>query len=440
MRMARSPQVEVDDLLPGATVQRWQSAISGLAGNDCGELFADALRRTLARTLHRLDDGTVFVITGDIPAMWLRDSSTQLLPYLRLVAEEADGPLADLIAGVVRRQLIMIAHDPYANAFNLEPNGRCHDPEDLSDDPWLWERKYEIDSLSFPFQLAARLWRVTGRTDHLDEVFLRAFRAALDTLDRETRHEERSTYRFVRRGGPASETLARGGLGSPVGWTGLTWSGFRPSDDACTLGYNIPGNLMVAHTLATVAELLRTVFGESGAELADDALRLGGQIERAVYEHGIVDHPEFGAVLAYEVDGLGGHVLMDDANMPGLLSLPLVSAIGAGDPLYRRTRSLVLSDHNPYHYRGRIASGIGSPHTPPNQVWPIALAVEGLTETDPDRALTLLRRIAATTGGTGYVHESFAVDDDRVFTRPWFSWADSMFCELAMDLVGSPSA
>ncbi len=434
--------VDGEGLIDPDLLQSWTSAVSRVAGERCGTLFAAALKRTLQRTLTRLEDGTVFVITGDIPAMWLRDSTTQLLPYLRLVESDPGGELAGVLGAVVRRQMTLIDHDPYANAFNLEPNGRCHDPADLSDDPWLWERKYEIDSLCFPFLLAFRLWQVTGRTDHLDGAFAGAFRAAVATLSRETRHEERSDYRFVRRGGPASETLSRDGLGAPVGWTGMSWSGFRPSDDACTLGYNVPGNLMAAHTLQQTAAMCRTVFADRQldelAAAVSEADQLSVQICGGVERYGVVEHPQHGEVFAYEVDGLDHRVLMDDANMPSLLSLPLTSAVALDDPLYVRTRTLVLSEENPHFYRGRVASGIGSPHTPDRHVWPIALAVEGLTDPSPGRQLELLRLIVSTAAGTDHIHESFHADDDTVFTRPWFSWADAMFCALAMQ-VATPS-
>lgn len=429
-----------DDLIAPKVLAAWRVDVARAAGSRCGDLFVAAMLRTLGRTLHRLQDGTVFVITGDIPAMWLRDSTTQMLPYLRLLQADPDGPLADVLSGIVRRQMILIEHDPYANAFNVEPNGRCHDPHDLSGDPWLWERKYELDSLSFPFQLAHRLWRTTGRTDHLDEHFVAAARAAVATLRRETRHEQESDYRFVRHGGPHSETLDRGGRGTPVGWTGMTWSGFRPSDDACEYGYNVPGNLMVAHTMRLLAQLCRTTLRNRLGGLAADAESLADQIDDGVRQYGVIDHPRWGEVLAYEVDGLGGQLLMDDANMPSLLSLPLISATATDDPLYGRTRSMLLSEENPYFYRGRLAAGIGSPHTPARHVWPIALAVEGLTAVSGEGRGKRLALIASTTARTGYVHESFHVDDDHVFTRPWFSWADSMFCQLAMEVARPPSA
>lgn len=419
-----------DRLLPASVLAAWHGRIAQAAGEPAADLFAAGMRRTLARTLQVLDDGSVFVITGDIPAMWLRDSATQMLPYLRIAADRPDGPLADLLVGIVRRQLFYLCHDPYANAFNLEPNGRCHEPRDLADDPWLWERKYEIDSLCFPFLLAHQVWTATGRSDHLDETFVAAARAAVTTLDTETAHEERSEYRFVRPDTVPIDTLSREGRGTPVGPTGMTWAGFRPSDDACTYGYHVPGNLMAIHCLRLLADLLPP----REAALTAEAAAVADRLDEGVARYGVVEHPRYGRIWAYEVDGLGHQLLMDDANMPSLLSLPLVAGIAPDDPLYRRTRRFALSEDNPYFYRGAVASGIGSPHTPLRYVWPIALAVDGLTSGSREHALQQVRLIETTTAGTGHVHEGFDVDDDSRFTRPWFSWADSMYCALALSL------
>ena len=420
-----------DLLLPPEVLDDWRGRIAEVAGEPVAELFAGAMVRTLARTVQVLDDGTVFVITGDIPAMWLRDSATQMLPYLRIAGDSPDGALADPLVGIVRRQLFYLRHDPYANAFNLEASGRCHEPRDLADDPWLWERKYEIDSLCFPFLLAHQVWAATGRRDHLDETFVAAARAAVTILEIETDHEQRSDYRFVRPDTVPIDTLTRDGRGTPVGPTGMTWAGFRPSDDACLYGYNIPGNLMAIHCLRLLPELLPA----EQAGLAAEATALADRLAAGVAAYGVIEHPTHGQIWAYEVDGLGNRLLMDDANMPSLLSLPLVAGIAVDDPLYRRTRDFVLSADNPFFYRGSVATGVGSPHTPPRYVWPIALAVEGLTAGSLDRALELVHLIESTTAGTGHVHEGFDVDDDTRFTRPWFSWADSMFCALAMSLV-----
>ena len=464
-----------DVLLPPEVLREVTAAVADAAGEQCADLFAAAMRRTLERTLHVLPDGTVFVITGDIPAMWLRDSATQMRPYVKLLASAHSSnaavrslslskgdlePLADLIEGVVRRQFRFIAANPYANAFNAAPNGNCHEPRDLCEDELVWEQKYEIDSLCFPFQLAEQLAAATGRTTQFDDAFDEAVFCATSVLSAERDHERNSAYRFVR---PAPkglglaakavpsiwrDTLPRDGLGSPVAVTGMTWSGFRPSDDACEYGYLVPANLMAAHTLDLIAVRGRATPNDSGSwardentgliveELTQRWETLGGILRDGVAEHGVVEHPEHGEIWAYEVDGLGNVLLADDANMPSLLSLPLVSDVTVDDPLYRRTREFVLSPDNPYFVSGRLAAGPGSPHTPHGYVWPIALAVAGLTTDDPAQALEYLQTIARTTAGTGYVHESFDVNDDHRFTRDWFSWADSMYCELALTVAG----
>jgi len=396
------------------------------------EMFARALTNTLETTVHREPDGTTFVLTGDIPAMWLRDSTAQLGPYLLLLDDAPE--LLEMIVGLLRRQFAYILHDPYANAFNRDADGNSYATGDVGPDPWVWERKYEVDSLAFPILLAHRVWRLTGRTDFADAAFHRALVAAVDTLVTEQDHEARSTYRFERLGEKPSETLSRGGLGSPVARTGMTWSGFRPSDDACVYGYNVPANLFAATALAHVAELASELLGDE--TLAGRALTLRTEIEAGVARHGIVDHPVHGRIYAYEVDGLGHALLMDDANMPSLLSLPLLGVCAPDDEVYLATRAFALSPDNPYFIEGTAARGIGSPHTPDDYIWPIALAVQGLTTTDRDEKLALILVLRDTDAGTYLIHEGFHCDDPTRFTRPWFSWANSMFCELVLDYCG----
>ncbi|MFE9681943.1 glycoside hydrolase family 125 protein [Streptomyces sp. NPDC006285] len=395
-----------------------------------GQMLVRCLNDTLARTIRAMPDGTAFVVTGDIPAMWLRDSTTQMMPYLALLQ---DAPaLQDLLMAVLERQFDQIRRDPYANAFNPEASGRAHDADDLCEDPWVWEEKYEVDSLAFPLLLAHRFWRASGRTDHLDQA-ARTARTVLALWRTEQDHESRSSYRFSRSSGPASDTLPRAGRGAPVARTGMTWSGFRPSDDACTYGYNVPANLCAAAALDGAAEMAHHI-GDSA--LAEDATELAAELREGVARHGTVRHPDFGAIYAYEVDGLGNALLMDDANMPSLLSLPLIADVSAADPMYRATREFVLSPANPTWYRGTAAEGVGSPHTPQGHIWPIAIAVEGLTSDDPAGRLAALRTLTDTDAGTGAMHESFHKDDPHRFTRHWFSWANAMYAELALDVAG----
>lgn len=406
-----------------AEIHAWADRVESAIGRVASERFTAMMLDTWTTTMTPGPRG-VFVITGDIPAMWLRDSSAQVLPFLRLAHVPE---VADVLRGVVARQWACIALDPYANAFNDGPTGAHFDTEDLALDPGVWERKYEVDSLAFPVDLASRLWRATGDDSHLDAAVQEGCRAVVTLWRTEQRHFQDSGYRHVRDSEPG-DTLGSDGRGTPVAFTGMTWSGFRPSDDACVHGYNIPAQLMAIRALRQIREFAAH-WGDH--QLLEDASALAGELGRGVDEHGVAD-----GRFAYEVDGLGGRLFMDDANMPSLLSLPLTSDIPAWDPRYRATRAWVLSAENPYFYAGHAARGIGSPHTPPGYAWHIALAVQGLTGT-PEEARACLDTILATDGGTGWTHESFHVDDPTRFTRPWFSWSNSMTCELMMSVSGS---
>lgn len=419
------------NLYSPAVAERVITAVADRLGTEAGDVFRRCFLDTLDRTIELLPDGTAFVVTGDIPAMWLRDSTVQLTPYLHFLGDDA--ALADTAVAVSRRQLAFLLEDPYANAFNRTADGSGHQ-DDLTDmSPGIWERKYEIDSLAYPLQLAHDIWRRTGRTDHLADV-RDAARTAVGVWRTEQDHETRSPYRFQRTTGPASDSLERDGLGRPTAVTGLTWSGFRPSDDACVHHYNVPANMMAATVLGDVAELVESVFDD--AELAASCRSLRAEIVDAVARHAVVPLASGAQIYAYEVDGCGSALLTDDANTPSLLSMPLFGWCAADDPAYLATRAFVLSDANPTFFRGAAAEGIGSPHTPHGAIWPIALAVQGLTALDHSERRRVFDTLLSTHAGTGVMHESFDRDDPTVYTRPWFSWANAMFCELALELAG----
>jgi meiotically up-regulated gene 157 (Mug157) protein len=417
----------IDELIAETT-----AAVRERSDERVAERFERCFADTLHSTMTPMPDGTVFMLTGDIPAMWLRDSSAQLAPYLHFAADRPE--LADLLVAVNRRQLDAIALDPYANAFNAEPNGHGHHDDRTDASPWVWERKYEIDSLCYPLQLAHDLWLATGRSDHLDERYRAAVTAAMGVWRTEQHHEGRSPYRFQRFDAPLSDTLVRDGLGPETAFTGLSWSGFRPSDDATRYGYNVPGNLFAAVTLAGVETIAVDVLDDEA--LAADARSLRLELEAAVDAHGVVSTDRYGDVYAYEVDGFGNALLMDDANVPSLLSLPFLGWCAPDDARYLATRRFLLSEDDPSFFVGSAARGIGSPHTPDDHIWPIALAMEGLTSTDDAERARLLDTLLRTDAGTGVMHESFHKDDPATFTRPWFSWANAMFCEFVLDVVG----
>lgn len=409
--------------------------VAATVGPEAARLVTRFVDETMTRAARRLGDGTVFLVTGDIPAMWLRDSATQVLPLLRLgtYCPQAE----EFVAGVLRRQLAFIALDPYANAFNAEPNGAGHQRDKTVMSPQVWERKYEVDSLCYPLYLAERFWRGYGRTDIFDDGYWHAVERVVDLWEVEQDHEARSPYRFRRRFDGAASTLKRRGRGRPVAVTGMTWSGFRPSDDANVYGYNVPGNMFASLVLRGLPRIAEAAPPRDSA-LIDRATRLGDAIDQGLREHAVVDDAATGPRWAYEVDGRGGVLSTDDANVPSLLSLPRLGYCAADDPMYQATRAFILSARNPYYYSGTAASGIGSPHTPKRHVWPIALATAALT--DPDEAVkrATVARLLDTRGGTDRIHESFHVDRPEKWTRHWFSWAEATFCDLVLDCCGFP--
>lgn len=398
---------------------------------ELGEMFQRCYTNTYVSTMKEMEDGTTHVITGDIPAMWLRDSTAQVRPYLVLAKEDAK--IRSLIAGLVRRQVFFILTDPYANAFNEQADGRHWTDDEPQPGDWVWERKYEIDSLCYPIQLAWLLWKHTGNRAHLDEQFREAAVRILKVFRTEQNHEELSEYRFIRKNTFFTDTLSRDGKGALVkSGIGMTWSGFRPSDDACTYGYLVPSNMFASVALGYLAEIAENVLKDD--RLAEDAKKLQAEIYEGIEKYAVVETEEFGRVYAYEVDGYGQYHLMDDANVPSLLSMDYLGYQGKDCAVAENTRRMILSEANPYYYSGSQASGIGSPHTPSGYIWHIAMAMEGLTEKSRERRLEILKALGATDGGTGMMHEGFCKDDSRKYTREWFSWANALFCELAMSL------
>ncbi|WP_163536229.1 glycoside hydrolase family 125 protein [Gracilibacillus sp. YIM 98692] len=396
------------------------------------EMFEQCFINTYQTTIRPQLDGTTFVITGDIPAMWLRDSAAQVRPYLMLADQDAE--IANMIKGVIAKQLFFINHDPYANAFNESPNGKRYHDDQTEMTDWIWERKYEVDSLCYPIQLAYLYWKATGNTDHFNQSFLDAMKKILDVWKKEQRHTEASNYHFIRDHCPPQDTLSHEGYGAPVGYTGMTWSGFRPSDDACKYGYLIPSNMFAVVSLHQLSEIATSVW--KNEELENHAKELANEIDQGIQQYGIVNHPKYGSIYAYETDGLGHYHLMDDANVPSLLSIPYLGYCSFDDEIYQNTRKFILSEDNPYYFNGKVASGVGSPHTPDQYIWHIALAIQGLTSLDGSEKETITQLFKKTDANTNLMHEGFHVDDPKQFTRPWFSWANSMFSEFLLSQVG----
>ncbi|MBP1475517.1 glycoside hydrolase family 125 protein [Frateuria sp. MAH-13] len=446
--MARTPGFASKRPPPGKrrftsdVVERELARVQGLIGDPkLAWMFGNCYPNTLDTTveLGTLEgEPDTFVITGDIEAMWLRDSSAQVAPYLPLAKQ--DRALQRLFQGLIRRQARCIRLDPYANAFLPDPHAQPlswarSDQTDMK--PGVGERKWEIDSLCWPIRLAHGYWQATGDTTPFDDDWRAAMHRVVQTFREQQRRHGRGPYHFQRTSDRPTETLALEGYGHPTRPNGMIHSMFRPSDDACLYPLFVPANLFAVVSLRQLAAMSRAIHRDAG--FADECTALADDVAKATERDGRVSDAD-GDYWAYEIDGYGNRLFMDDANAPSLLSLPYLGCCAADDPRYRRTRARAWSGQNPYFFRGTAADGIGGPHEGLRMIWPMAITMRALTSTDPAEVRQCLRWLRDTDAGTGFMHEAFDQDDPAHFTRAWFAWANSLFGELIVRLADTQPA
>ncbi|MFY9780374.1 MAG: glycoside hydrolase family 125 protein [Candidatus Baltobacteraceae bacterium] len=376
------------------------------------EMFSAALLNTSEQAT-MAPDGTAYVKTGDIPAEWLRDASAQVRPYLFFA--KSDMQVAMLLRGIIAREGKYLQVDPYANAFTIDYR--------------VWEEKFELDSLAYPIVLAWSYWKATGDTSVFTTDLSLGFDRALETMEREQDHTHNShyTHKELRddNGGPNP---------NPVAYTGMIWTGFRPSDDACKYNYLIPSEMLAVVALGDLEEIEREVY--RNLLKSNRAKTLRAEVQDGIQEYGEVYTPNYGYVYAYEVDGLGHETLMDDANVPSLLSAPYIGYVKPDSPVYKNTRRFLLSKDDPYFYSGKVASGIGSAHTNDGYVWPLALIMQGLTTTSEVERQAVLNELLASDPGDHLLHESFDPNDPGRFSRKDFGWPNALFSEFVMTNFG----
>lgn len=418
-------------------VEQFLSQVKAKIGDpELAWMFENCFPNTLDTTVEM---GTVdgqpdaFVITGDIDAMWLRDSSCQVWPYLPLAKN--DVPLQKLFRGLIARQSRCVLLDPYANAFLPDPKATkplSWAVDDITDKkPGVAERKWEIDSLCYCIRLSHGYWRATGDTTPFGKTWTEAMRLILQTFREQQRKSGPGSYHFQRKSEIPTETLAFNGFGNPTKEVGMIHSGFRPSDDACTYPLFVPANLFAMTSLRQLADMAVEILHD--AAFAMECRALAAEVDTALAQHGKLK-TSAGEVWAYEVDGYGNQLFMDDANIPGLLSLPYLGCCEVRDAVYQRTRARVLSDANPYYFQGTAASGVGGPHAGLDMIWPMSITMRALTSTDEAEIRQALQWLKATHAGTGFMHEAFFKNDPTKFTRSWFAWANSLFGELIVKL------
>ncbi|HTW82545.1 MAG TPA: glycoside hydrolase family 125 protein [Candidatus Sulfotelmatobacter sp.] len=378
-------------------------------------LYRSALLET-GKEITIASDGTAYVRTGDIPAEWLRDASAEVRPYLFFAKD--DPQVRSLLRGIIARMGKYLQIDPYANAFTLDYR--------------VWEEKFELDSLIYPISLSWTYWKQTGDDSIFTGDLSAGFDKALETMEREQDHPAVTTHPY------SHKELPNGGRGNNVGYTGMIWTGFRPSDDACTYNYLIPSEMFAVVGLGELGEIERDVY--HNLIKAQRAFALRDEVQAGIQTYGVVFTPNYGYVYAYEVDGLGNSILMDDANIPSLLSAPYLGYGTTNSLIYRNTRRFLLSKDDPTYYAGKLARGIGSPHTNDGYVWPLALLMQGFTATSETERKDVMNELLASDPGDHLLHESFNPDDPAKFSRVDFAWPNALFTEYVMtDFEGVPA-
>jgi len=405
-----------------------QTLQGGIGNKELGWLFGNCFPNTLDTTVDfTINNGVpdTFVITGDIDAMWQRDSTAQVWPYLPFMKE--DGNLKHLIEGVIRRQTRNILLDPYANAFYKDDTKVSEwKKTDITDmKPGTHERKWEIDSLCYPIRLAYHYWKATGDERPFDSAWKQGIQLTVKTFNDQQRKHGQGPYSFQRNTAWATDGVPMGGYGYPVKPVGLICSMFRPSDDATIFPFLIPSNFFAVVSLRQAAEMVDAIYHD--AALATTCHALAEEVENALNKYGIIN-----GMYAYEVNGFGSFNLMDDANVPSLLGLPYLNAVQENDPVYQKTRDMVLSESNPFFFRGTAGEGTGGPHVGLDMIWPLGIIVRGLTSGSDTEIAHCLHMLQTTHAGTGFMHESFEKDDPQKFTRKWFAWANTIFGEFVL--------
>lgn len=420
-RSFTSPAIE-------SKIEQVQKAI---ADPEVAWLFGNCYPNTLDRTVNfstKNGKPDTFVITGDIHAMWLRDCTAQVWPYMPYMKDDAK--LQQLIAGVINRQVQCVLIDPYANAFNMNKEGGEWQSDNTAMKPELHERKWEIDGLCYVIRLSYSYWKLTGDATHFDADWQKAMKLIVKTFKEQQRKDGDGPYRFLRVTDRASDNLLGFGYGMPVKPTGMICSMFRPSDDATVYPFLVPSNAFAVVSLRQLAEIEKSIVKDN--EFATECLALAKEVDDAIQKYAIVNHPKYGNIYAFEVDGYGNYIMMDDSNVPSLLSLPYLGYVSAKNKIYQNTRKFVWSLDNPYFYKGTAAEGIGGPHVGKDMIWPMATIMRALTSDNKEEIAACLKQLKHTHAGTGFMHESFHKNNPEKFTRSWFAWANTLYGELVL--------
>ena len=397
-------------------------------------LFENCYPNTLDTTIDfEVIDGKpdTFVITGDIDAMWLRDSTAQVWPYMPLIIKEEK--LKNLVKGLINRQTKCINLDAYANAFYKDKTKVSYWKSDKTQMlAGVHERKWEIDSLCYAVRLANEFYNITKDASIFDADWDKAMRLIVATFKIEQRKDNESKYEFERVTESVIDSPPFGGTGRPAKPVGLICSMFRPSDDATLYPYLIPSNIFAVLSLNQLHNIYTHVLED--LPFALECKALADEVDEAIQKYGVTEHEDFGEIYAYEVDGFGNKLFMDDANLPSLMSLAYLGVHKSTDAIYQRTRKFLLSKNNPYFLQGKVAEGQASPHTGKRRIWPMGIILRAMTSTDTEEIKKCLKMLKNTHADTGFMHEGFDKDNASLYSREWFAWANTLFGELILKI------
>ena len=432
--VSQRPELSKRKFVSTAVENTIKKVKKSIADPELAWIFENCYPNTLDTTVnHYQKNGKpyTYVITGDIDAMWLRDSSAQVFPYLSLAKE--DEKLKNLLKGVINKQIEFVLLDPYANAFYDDNQKVSEWKNDFTEmKPGVHERKWEIDSLCYVMRLSYHYWKTTGDASIFDEDWKNAMLLILKTFREQQRKENKGSYKFQRGNGNPLDTQFGGGYGNPTHKNGLIHSMFRPSDDATFYPFLISSNMFAVVSLRQISEIFKTIF--SSLNVDNQFIELANEVDEAIKNYAIFERKDFGKIYALEIDGFGNALFMDDANVPNLLSIPYLGYTSYHDEVYKNTRKFSLSTANPWFNEGKFAKGIGGPHVGENKIWPLGLIMQALTTDDDEEIFYCLKTLKNTHAGTGFIHESFDVNNPKDFSRSWFAWANTLFGELILHL------
>ena len=432
--VSQRPELSKRKFVSTAVENTIKKVKKSIADPELAWIFENCFPNTLDTTVnHYQKNGKpyTYVITGDIDAMWLRDSSAQVFPYLSLAKE--DEKLKNLLKGMINKQIEFVLLDPYVNAFYDDNQKVSEWKNDFTEmKPGVHERKWEIDSLCYVMRLSYHYWKTTGDASIFDEDWKNAMLLILKTFREQQRKENKGPYKFLRGNGNPLDTQFGGGYGNPTHKNGLIHSMFRPSDDATFYPYLISSNMFAVVSLRQISEIFATQF--SSLNIDSHFFEMANEVDEAIRNYAIFEHQNFGKIYALEIDGFGNALFMDDANVPNLLSIPYLGYTSYQDEIYKNTRKFSLSKSNPWFNEGKFAKGIGGPHVGENKIWPLGLIMQAMTTDDDEEIFYCLKTLKNTHAGTGFIHESFDVNNPKDFSRSWFAWANTLFGELILHL------